>query len=269
MDRISVLIADDEPLARRGIRNLLTRFPEAEIIAEARHGAEAVQLIRSLHPDLIFLDVQMPELDGFQVLKELGSAADSSVVVFTTAFDTFAVQAFDASAIDYLVKPLSPGRFRKALEKVLERIRARQLIEISSRMAQLASPEGSDVVGAHAPSRRILVNLSGTDMVLLPQDIVWIEADDCYAAIHCKGRRYMLRESLASLSRRLAAETFVRVHRRAIVNLEHIREISSDALGQCVVVLNGDITIPLSRRRRSAVSEALDRFANGIRMREA
>jgi two-component system LytT family response regulator len=241
MPPLRVLIVDDEPLARRGIRQLLARHPDVAVAGEARNGAEAVELMQGLAPDVVFLDVQMPEFDGFAVLARV-EPSERPFVIFVTAYDTFAVQAFDEEAVDYLVKPLGESRFDHALARARERIRARR-------------------AGAPSAPQRLVIPAAGSDLVLDLSEINWIEADDYYAAVHALGRRHLVRESLASLEARLDRGRFVRVHRSAIVNLAHVREIRAPGGGDAAVLLRDGTHIPVSRRRREQVAEAIRRFA--------
>lgn len=255
-DPIRVLIVDDEPIARRGIRQLLASHDDIEIAGEARNGAEAVRLIAELAPDLVFLDVQMPEVDGFAVLRQIDPER-LPAIIFVTAYDTFAVRAFEARALDYLVKPLAEARFHDALARARERFRVQA--ELASWRRSLLS------LNAPAPdrslARRIIIGTAGSDLVLDVADISWIEADDYYAAVHSRGRRHLVRESLASLEARLDSRQFVRAHRRAIVNLAEVREIRSQSAGESLLILNDGSQLPLSRRRRQKVEDAMRRFA--------
>jgi two-component system LytT family response regulator len=230
MNAIRVVIVDDEPISRRGIRQLLASHPDIEVVGEARHGREAVRMLATLAPDLVFLDVQMPELDGFAVLRELDSRRVPEVI-FVTAHDTFAVRAFESQALDYLVKPLHEQRFRDALARTRERL-------------------------SRKPPRHLVVANGMADLILDVAEIVWIEAEDYYAAIHAAGRRHLVRESLSSLEGRLDRAQFVRVHRSAIVNLAAVREVRESE-----VVLRDATRLPISRRRRERVAEAVRRFA--------
>jgi two-component system LytT family response regulator len=239
MSLLRVVIVDDEPLARRGIRQLLAPYEGAVVAGEAGNGPDAVTLIRATNPDLMFLDVQMPDLDGFGVLRQL-EPHEVPFVIFVTAYDTFAVRAFDSDALDYLVKPIHEGRFRDSLARARERLAARH---------------------ATGAPRRLVIGTSGIDLVLDVAEIDWIEADDYYAAVHAGGRRLLVRESLASLEQRLGRSLFVRAHRSAIVNLSRIRELRSQPSGESAIVLRDGTEIPLSRRRREQVAQAVRRFA--------
>jgi two-component system LytT family response regulator len=241
MTPIRTVIVDDEPLARRGIRQLLAPHADVVVSGEAGNGVDAVRVLRKVTPDLVFLDIQMPEPDGFEVLQRIAPAV-RPVVVFVTAYDTFAVRAFDSHAVDYLVKPIGEERFREALMRARARLEQR--------------PSGP---------RRLVIATSGSDLVLDTSEITWVEADDYYAAIHAGGRRHLVRESLASLERRLEGAGFVRVHRSAIVSLAVVREIRSRATGDSMVILRDGTELPLSRRRRERVAQALRSDALRVR----
>ena len=258
MTALRVVIVDDEPLARRGIRQLLAPYGDIEVAAEARNGREAVRVLKTVTPDLVFLDVQMPELDGFGVLSQIDQR-HLPAVIFVTAYDTFAVRAFDAYAVDYLVKPVHEDRFREALGRARERLRSKDA-GWSERVRDLvdAASQGLD---RSPPPRRLLIGTAGSDLMLDIREIQWIEADDYYAAVHAGGRRHLVRESLASLEARLDPAEFVRVHRSAIVNLAHVREVRTPALADAVVVLRDGTELPLSRRRRERVAQAIRRYA--------
>jgi two-component system, LytTR family, response regulator len=259
---IRTLIVDDEPLARRGVRQLLEREPDVVIVGEARNGREALRALRTLNPGLVFLDVQMPEVDGFDVLRAHGPER-MPAVIFVTAYDEFAVRAFDAHAVDYLVKPLREARFAEAVQRVRERLRSSEAIELSRKLSALlatTSAAGSGVVvGASDPARRLVVPTSTGDLVLDVGEIDWIEADDYYAAVHTRGRRHLIRESLASLETRLDPTRFVRIHRSAIVHLERVREFRNEPPATELVLRDGT-RIAVSRRRREQVASLLRRY---------
>ena len=259
MREIRALIVDDEPLARRGVRQLLEREPDITVVGEARNGREALRALRTLDPELVFLDVQMPEVDGFGVLRAFGPER-MPAVIFVTAYDAFAVRAFDAHAIDYLVKPLREGRFAEAVQRVRERMRSADAVALSRQLsALLATNDAAQTPRAPSVARRIVVPTSTGELVLDADEIDWIEADDYYAAVHTRGRRHLIRESLTSLEARLDSARFVRVHRSAIVNLERVREYRTDTPGECAVLLRDGTRIAVSRRRREQVVDLLRR----------
>lgn len=263
MPKIRAIIADDEPLARRGIRQLLTPHRDVTVVAEARNGLEAVRAWRSFRPDLLFLDVQMPELDGFGVLRELG-AERLPAVIFVTAYDEFAVRAFAAHALDYLVKPLQEARFAEALERTRERLRSAEAVELSRKLSALLVAHEQEHARVQVVKQRLPVPTATGDLILDVEEINWIEADDYYAAIHAHGRRHLIRESLASLEQRLDPTRFIRVHRSAIVNVDWVRELRVESKRKLrratVLVLRGGTRVPVSRRRREQVCERLRRL---------
>jgi two-component system LytT family response regulator len=261
MREIRALIVDDEPLARRGIRQLLEREADVTVVGEARNGREALRALRTLDPELVFLDVQMPEVDGFGVLRAVGPER-MPPVIFVTAYDAFAVRAFDAHAIDYLVKPLREARFAEAVQRVRERLRSADAVTLSRQLsALLATTDDVRVTPSVATGRRIVVPTSTGELVLDAEEIDWIEADDYYAAVHTRGRRHLIRESLSSLEARLDPAQFVRAHRSAIVNLDRVREYRTEPPGECALLLRDGTRIAVSRRRREQVVELLRRHA--------
>ncbi len=243
MSEIRALIADDEPLARRGVRQLLAPFGGILVVGEARDGREAVELLRALRPDLLFLDVQMPELDGFGVL-ERSLVHEVPAVVFLTAYEQFALEAFDVNAVDYLLKPVSRDRFARCMERVRERLEQWRL-------------RGGDGGASAERFPTVVVSVRGGEQVLRPEEIDWIEADDYYAAVHVGQRRYLLRESLSSLEARLPEASFLRVHRSALVNLTRVRSYVEDAGAGGHLVLRDGVHVPVSRRRRTEVGRRL------------
>ena len=226
MAEYRALIVDDEPLARRGIRQLLGPYPDVRVVGECRDGREALRALASHQPDLVFLDVQMPGLDGFGLIRVQGIER-MPLTVFVTAHDEFAVQAFETQALDYLVKPLSEGRFKTTMKRVLERLRAR--------------------LGG-----RLAVPTDAGELLLDAGEIDWIEARDDCADIHAGVERYRVRASLTALERRLDPLRFVRVHRSAIVRFDHVRElVTAGQDGATVVRLRDGTELPVSRRRLS------------------
>ena len=246
---IRVLVADDEPLARRGVRQLLAPHRDMTVVGEARNGAETLTALDALSPDLLFLDVQMPEMDGFEVLRARG-AERMPAVVFVTAHDQFAVRAFEAHALDYLVKPLHVERFEAALERVRERLR---LMEAAASAAQLrALLDAEKAERERCGVERLVVPIATGELVIPVAEIDWIGADDYYTRLHVGARSHLLRESLGSLETRLDPRRFARVHRSAIVQIDRIRELHGDE-----VVLRGGGRLAVSRRRRAAIEGLL------------
>jgi two-component system LytT family response regulator len=253
---IRVLLADDEPLARRGIEQLLATHADCRIVSACRNGRETLRALRTMRPDVAFLDIHMPGLDGFQVLESIAEDA-APVLVFVTAYDEFAVRAFEKHALDYLLKPVSQERFDVTMRRVRERLR----LEQAGRLArQLASFLGDDTAQrvwrtSSPPARRaLIVPTPSGDYVLDPDEIDWIQAHDYCAAVHAGGRRHVIRESLHSLERRLDPDQFVRVHRSAIVRLDRVRELRTTGTGSGLIVLRDGTRLPVSRRRRERVA---------------
>lgn len=265
MTEIRALIVDDEPLARRGIRQLLGTHPDITVVGECRDGREAVQALDLLQPDLVFLDIEMPGLDGLGVIRQVG-AERMPATVFVTAHDEFAVRAFEAAALDYLVKPLSEARFRATLARVRERLRLEDAVALATRLAALL---GAEAGGRPAAAGRtgfqgrptgvpIAVPTATGELLLDPSEIDWIEAEDYYVGIHTAGKRFRLRESLATLEARLDPARFLRVHRGALVQLDRVREWRAGASrGEATLVLRDGTELPVSRRRVAQVKAVL------------
>src|SRR5438105_8257164 len=250
MPSIRAVIADDEPLARRGIRQLLAAHEDIAVVAETRNGRETVRALRELKPDLVFLDVQMPNWDGFDVVKEIGPRS-MPILIFVTAYDEFAVRAFEAHALDYLVKPLEVARFTQALERIREQLRSAKAVNLSRKLSALLAARENE----RAAERIVVTTMTGK-LVLNADEVDWIEADDYYAAIHAREGRHLVRESLTSLEQRLDRKRFVRTHRAAIVNIDRVNEVCKKT-GETILILQSGTRIPVSRRRRARVIKLL------------
>ena len=250
MLEIRAIIADDEPLARRGIRQLLASHEDIAVVAETRNGRETVRALRELKPDLVFLDVQMPNWDGFDVVKEIGPRS-MPILIFVTAYDEFAVRAFEAHALDYLVKPLEVARFTQTLERIREQLRSAKAVNLSRKLSALLAARENE----RAAERIVVTTMTGK-LVLNADEVDWIEADDYYAAIHAREGRHLVRESLTSLEQRLDRKRFVRTHRAAIVNIDRVNEVCKKT-GETILVLRSGTRIPVSRRRRARVIKLL------------
>jgi len=246
---IRILVADDEPLARRGVRQLLAPHRDMTVVGEARNGAETLTALDALSPDLLFLDVQMPEMDGFEVIRARG-ADRMPAVVFVTAHDQFAVRAFEAHALDYLVKPLHVERFEAALRRVRERLRLMEAADLAARLTALLDAEKAE--RGKCGVERLVVPIATGELVIPVAEIDWISADDYYTRLHVGAKSHLLRESLASLETRLDPRRFVRVHRSAIVQIDRIRELHGEE-----VVLRDGVRVAVSRRRRAAIEGLL------------
>jgi two-component system, LytTR family, response regulator len=234
--KIRALIVDDEPLARSNLAVLLRTDPEIGIVGECGSGAEALSEIRVANPDLLFLDVQMPECDGFDVLELLGTDLPPAIV-FVTAYDQYALRAFEAGALDYLLKPFDNPRFELALSRAKQRIR----------------------LGRDRTQRleRVAIKNAGQVCFVKIAEIDWIEAADYYACLHVGPKSHLLRRSLSDLERDLDPNVFCRVHRSSIVNLEQVRGLKLGEDGEYQVQLDNGATVRLSRRYRKHLQARL------------
>ena len=253
MNNIRILVADDEPLARRGVRQLLAPHLDMTVIAESRNGLDTLRALDALAPDLLFLDVQMPEMDGFEVLRRRG-AARMPVTVFVTAHDQFAVRAFEAHALDYVVKPVNVARFEATLARVRERLRLMKAVDLASQLTGLLAAERAR--REQNGIKRLLVTSSAGDLVIPVAEIDWISAEDYYSRLYIGSNSHLLRESLSSLETRLDPSRFARVHRSAIVQLDRVRELRMTLRGHEAILRDGS-RVPVSRRKRSVLDELL------------
>lgn len=248
MSGLRAVLADDEPLVRSGLRRALAEVaPDVEVVGEARHGGEAIELVRALAPDLLFLDVQMPEVDGLAAARALAGRARPGIV-FVTAYDQYAVAAFELHAIDYLLKPFDDDRLRTALARARQRLREEPAGAAAGRLeALLARLEAGPASPEHFLAR------VGSRMVLVPAARVrWFEAADNYVRLHTAEGVHVVRETLTRLEQRLDPRRFVRTHRSAIVQLAHVAEIQVQPSGDAVVRFTGGGEAPLGRRWREA-----------------
>lgn len=257
MAEIRALIVDDEPLARRGIRQLLAAHPDVVVIGECRDGREAVRALATAKPDLVFLDVQMPGLDGLGVVRVHG-AERMPATVFITAHDQFAVDAFEAQALDYLVKPLSEDRFRETLHRVRERLRMHDALALAAKLSALLRGDSVTTNGTgRVPRAPIAVPTDNGELLLDQGEIDWIEAADDYAVIHAGGKSHRVRAALSALESRLDPARFTRIHRSSVVRLDRVREWKADADEEMVLILRDGTELPVSRRRAAQVKTLL------------
>jgi two-component system LytT family response regulator len=236
MTPIAAVVVDDEPLARANVVNLLRADPEISVLRECSSGGEAVEVVRDLKPSLLFLDVQLPDHDGFAVLESLGASVPPAVV-FVTAYDRYALKAFEAEALDYLLKPYADSRFFR----VLGRAKA-SLTQQNLRDRRCA---------------RIMIRSVGHISFLPAEEIDWIEAADYYSCLHAGARTHMLRRSMAELERELEPHHFRRIHRSTIVNLSRVRDLCLNADGDYEVVLRDETRLKISRGYREQLQAAL------------
>jgi two-component system LytT family response regulator len=241
LPKLRALIVDDEPLARSNLRILLRRDADIESIEECGSGAEAVAAIRKAAPDLVFLDVQMPECDGFEVLKILKGDESLPVIVFVTAYDEYALRAFDTGALDYLLKPFDDARFHLAMQRAKQKIAAQE-----------------SVLPQETP--RLTVRSAGQVAYVRIPDIDWVEAADYYVCLHVGLKSHLLRKSMAELEQELDPQIFCRIHRSTIVNLRRVQSLEVDEAGEYEVILDGGRKLRLSRRFRKDLQSRMREF---------
>jgi two-component system LytT family response regulator len=246
---LRVLVVDDEPLVREGIRGFLEREADVRILGEARDGDEAVERIRDLRPDLVLLDVQMPGMDGLAVVAAL-EPEERPAIVFVTAHSEYAIRAFDLHAVDYLLKPFDAERFATALRRARARMVEGKVDRLEGLLATLRP--------AQAYPERLLLKQDGTVVVVLADDIDWIEAADNYVQVHARTGRYMAREPLKQIEAKLDPARFARAHRSAIVNLSRVRSLDPLAAGENVLTLTTGTRVTLSRGYRDHFKSRLE-----------
>jgi two-component system LytT family response regulator len=243
LPRIRAVIVDDEPLARRNVSLLLRRDPEVEVVAECAGGAEALNVIRRAKPELVFLDVKMPECGGFDVLEMLGADAPAAVV-FVTAYDAYALRAFEGGALDYLLKPFDDARFERALARAKRQV--------------------ADERRAPRTSQTLVVRSAGSIAFVKVSDIDWIEAADYYSRLHAGATTHLLRRSIADLADELDASAFCRIHRSTIVRLDRIRRLEVNESGEYDVLLDDETRLRSSRRYRNRLQSLLNVRREGV-----
>ncbi len=253
MNPIRLLIVDDEPLARAGVRRLLQDDAAIEVIGECGDGAEAVVAILDQQPDAVLLDIKMPEMNGLDVVRTIG-VERMPLTVFITAYDEHALRAFELHAVDYLLKPFDDDRFAQTIERLKGELRTRAAARLSEKLLNVlqdTQPKGPRYL------TRIVVRGDGRTLLLRASDVDWIEAADYYARIHAAGKSHLLRETMNELEEKLDPEVFFRVHRSAIVNLEKVKEIQPYTRGEHIVIMNSGAKVRLSRGRREKLESLL------------
>ncbi|KAA3620129.1 MAG: DNA-binding response regulator [Calditrichaeota bacterium] len=255
MDKIKIAIIDDEPLARKKIANYLQKIEDMEIVGEFANGKETLLHLPSLQPDVVFLDIQMPEIDGFEVLQNL-TMDILPIVIFVTAYDQYAISAFEHHALDYLLKPFDLERFEKTLRRIREQLAQKTGAELTQRLQQL--------VGEIQRQPRFLERVmlkSGSDIYLLKlSDVDWIEAAGNYLNLHVGRKAHLLRETMTNIEKKLDPAVFVRIHRSQIVNIERIKKLQSDWHGDYIILLETGQQLTLTRTYRDNL---LNRFSGG------
>jgi len=270
---VRAVVVDDEPTAREVVLTLLTEHPTVQVVGEATNGKEAVQLVRRLKPDLLFLDIQMPDQDGFRVLETLGDDVPRGIV-FVTAHDEHAIRAFDVHALDYVLKPFGRPRFRAAVTRALDGLRAMDALTMQRTLASIAADRTLDAKPAGelsitepadgagkprtTPPRRIGVR-NGAKITIVDVDAIdWVEASGDYARIHAGKHTYLVSQRMHALERLLEAREFVRVHRSLIVNVKRVRELHRDPDGGGTMVLTDGVRLRVARGRWEAMERALE-----------
>lgn len=248
---IHAVVADDEVLARQKMRQLLREEQDLEIVGECASAAEIIQLVGTTRPELLFLDICMPDMDGFDVIGALSACQPGPLphIIFTTAADQYAVRAFEIHAVDYLLKPFTQERLRSAVQRVRQRLQSHHATPDESALEPVQESYAS----------RIVFKSRGRILFLSVDDIRWIAAEENYVRICTVAESHLLRETMTSLESRLNPRMFLRVHRSAIVNLQYVREVKNEADGDATVVLTSGEKIAMSRSYRSSVQRLLSR----------
>jgi two-component system LytT family response regulator len=247
---MSAVIVEDDPVAREALKSMLTRQRDLEVIGTSSSGREAVEAINGLKPDVVFLDIELPEMNGFDVLGAIENGRRPAVI-FVTANEMGAARAFDVDAIDYLVKPCTHDRLESALDRARERMRHGQVRELHEKIESLLA----DVRKESSGTERITIKSNGRIVFLRLADIDWAEAADNYVNLHVGTESHLFRETMNALERRLAAKRFVRISRSAMVNIEQIKELQPTLHGEYVVVLRNGTKLTLTRGYREKLRE--------------
>lgn len=252
--KYQVLIADDEPLARRSIRKFLKPFPEFEVAVECADGEATVAAIRTHRPDVVFLDIQMPEMDGFEVIRAIG-VDNMPLTVFVTAYDRYALQAFDAQALDYLLKPFAEQRFRATL------VRARRNLDLgAARVSNAQLAQLLEKIGQHKQYlERIPVPHKGRFLFIKTRELDWIASEGNYLRLHCNGMSHLLRGNMNDMEVKLDPVRFMRIHRSTIVNLDRVKEVQPWFKGSHLVVMANGQQLRLSRYQKEKLRALLGR----------
>jgi len=251
---IRTLIVDDEPLARERIRDMLASDPSIEIVSECANGEEAIEAIQQFSPDLVFLDVEMPGIDGFAVLDGL-PAERMPTIVFVTAYDQYAVRAFEVYALDYLLKPFDQERFEKALTRAKGHITSERSDALSERILRAIE----DIKTKPVHLERLVIKMNGHVFFMKAEEIDWLEAEGNYVRLHSGKESYLLRDTISALESQLDPKRFIRVHRSAIVNVDRISELQPWFHGEYRIVLREGVQLTLSRTYREKLHELLGR----------
>jgi two-component system LytT family response regulator len=262
---LTTIIVDDEALARRGLKLRLAQLEDVEVLAECRNGREAISAIRELQPDLVFLDIQMPGMDGFDVVRELQSD-DMPLVVFVTAFDQYAINAFDVHAVDYVLKPVEEQRLEEAVARARERLTASASVERKQRLLDVivdltgkSESAIEQLLQSDEPSYPDKLTIrDGADVTLVPtRDIEWVDAAGDYMCVHAQGATHVMRSTMKDLESQLDPSTFQRIHRSTLVNLGRVVSLSSHINGEFFLTLDCGARLKMSRTYKEKVAHFL------------
>jgi two-component system LytT family response regulator len=237
---LKAVIADDEPLARERIKRMLSADPDFQIVQECRNGKEVLEVLLSREVDLLLLDIHMPGINGFDVVREMG-VRKRPMIIFVTAYDSYAIQAFAVHALDYLLKPIEPARFQEAIKRVKQRKEMEAALVTQEKFTSALTALESLTIAEPVHPVRFVVRSGPKDIFVNVNEIAWIEAADYYVCLHAAGKKHLLRESIKHLETQLDAKKFIRIHRSAIVNIDYVREIHRDRRSEgWVLVANGE-----------------------------
>ncbi len=270
--KLRVLIVDDEPLARQGLKLRLQAHDDVEIVGECNNGLDAVALIPMERPDLVFLDIQMPELNGFQVIQKLRELKQPMpLIVFVTAYDSYAIKAFDIHALDYILKPIDDMRLETALAKVRATLSAQEnethTNKLVSLVADLTGDDCEEILRKLAagepvetsPYSDVMSIKDGSEVTRVPvADIQWVDAAGDYMCVHAKDGMHIMRKTMKELEQSLNPKTFIRVHRSALVNINFVKKLVSHVSGEYHLILHNDTELKVSRSHRDRVKSAMN-----------
>jgi len=262
---INVLIVDDEPLAREGVVLHLQQEDDINIIAQCANGSDAIRAILSLKPDLVFLDIKMPKVNGFDVVNAVG-ITHMPPVIFLTAYDEYAIEAFKSHAIDYLLKPIDNERFKESVSHAREQILKNKISQRSEQLTQLLSQTqgltnsttSNEPCSTTVNNERLVIRSNGHVYLLKAEEIYWVEAEGDYVSVHTPKKSHLVRETMKNMEQRLGEQGFQRVHRSAIINLSYVSELVSLDNGDYQIILSDNTKVKLSRNYRDILYQRLN-----------
>ncbi len=249
---LRILIADDEPLAREGVVFQLRNETDVEVVAECEDGSAAIKAIKTHKPDLVFLDIKMPKVGGFDVIEAIGTS-NMPLVIFLTAYDEHAVEAFRLNALDYLLKPIDKTRFQDSLNKARKQLAKDQMSAHGEQLAHLLAAMRSAKTAEAAVPPRIAVKLGGNIQFLQPDELLWVEAEGDYVNVHTVARSHLVRETMLAMEKRLEPYGFQRIHRSAIVNLDKVSKLMASDSGEYEVLMTNGLVLKIGRNYREAL----------------